>query len=90
MTVKPHIRTCIACGRKAHKHELVRIVRLTDGGIKLDVSSKENGRGAYVCKDQACFTRACEKNMFGRRLKTKIHVEDMQKLANDFSALLNV
>ena len=90
MTTKPHIRTCIACGRKAQKHELVRVVRLNAGEVELDASLKKDGRGAYVCKKHECFGYACEKGMFGRRLRTKICAKDLQQLKIDFSALLGL
>ena len=40
------------------KRELVRVVRSPSGEIGLDFRGKMPGRGAYVCRDPACLTRA--------------------------------
>jgi len=40
------------------KKELVRVVRSPDGAIGLDFRGKTPGRGAYVCREPACLTRA--------------------------------
>ena len=51
-------RKCIGCGEKKAKNELIRIVRLPDdGGIEIDRTGKKSGRGAYICKSQACFEK---------------------------------
>lgn len=50
-------RTCVACGRTRPKRELVRIVRTPTGEIKVDLSGKVSGRGAYVCPEPPCAER---------------------------------
>jgi hypothetical protein len=47
-------RTCLACGRKAPKPELLRITRDKQGIIALDPQQRLPGRGAYVCRTLAC------------------------------------
>lgn len=47
-------RTCLACGRKTGKTELLRLARLPDGSIALDQRQRLPGRGAYVCPTRAC------------------------------------
>ena len=44
------MRTCIACRAEKPKRELVRVVKFGEE-IKLDLTGKANGRGAYVCND---------------------------------------
>ena len=41
------IRTCVACGVKANKAELLRLV-LRDGVVARDERQRLPGRGAYV------------------------------------------
>ena len=48
------MRSCIGCGAKKPKRELIRIVREPDGSIHPDASDRSNGRGAYLCRDIAC------------------------------------
>lgn len=45
-------RTCVFCGKKFPKEQLIRFVRLEDK-IIVDQEKKSSGRGAYLCKD--CF-----------------------------------
>ncbi len=40
------------------KPELIRVVRAPEGGLSLDFRGKKPGRGAYLCPDPACLTRA--------------------------------
>jgi len=47
-------RTCLACGRKAAKAELLRIARRADGDVAVDLLQRLPGRGAYVCRTPAC------------------------------------
>jgi predicted RNA-binding protein YlxR (DUF448 family) len=51
-------RTCVGCGTVKSKKELIRIVRCPDGTIQLDRTGKKAGRGAYVCDDPACISKA--------------------------------
>jgi predicted RNA-binding protein YlxR (DUF448 family) len=50
-------RTCIACRQVKSKRELIRIVRLPDGEILVDETGKANGRGAYLCRERACWEK---------------------------------
>lgn len=43
------IRTCIVCGKKKPKKELLRLVLNSDGVVILDTLQRMSGRGAYVC-----------------------------------------
>lgn len=88
MTKKAPIRTCIACRASSDKRTLVRFVRGADGVVALDVSGKMAGRGAYVCADEACFAKACEKRLLGGRLRTKVGNDDYERLRADFDAYM--
>ena len=50
-------RSCIGCGTKKDKKDLIRIVRTPDGDIVLDRTGKKAGRGAYVCDDPSCIQK---------------------------------
>ena len=66
------LRTCVGCGRKAPKDELVRFV--ARGGM-LVPGPDDPGRGAYTCRRLACFERAASKNAFSRTLKRTVRVD---------------
>jgi predicted RNA-binding protein YlxR (DUF448 family) len=54
------------------KRELLRIVKNQAGEISLDIVGKAPGRGAYVCRDAACFTRAVKAKQLERALQHRI------------------
>ncbi|MFQ5651401.1 MAG: YlxR family protein [bacterium] len=68
----PHqpIRTCIACRKKAFKHELLRLVRTGTNGIEIDLEYDKPGRGAYLCFERNCIERA----MHGKQPLRHLHV----------------
>jgi len=47
-------RMCVACKQMRPKRELIRVVRTPAGEIKVDVTGKLSGRGAYVCPTPQC------------------------------------
>ena len=66
------MRTCVVTKEKCEKKDLLRIVRSKDGEIKVDVSGKMNGRGAYIKKDKEVLEQAKKKNSLGRHLECEI------------------
>ena len=70
---KPPQRRCVACREMKGKADLVRIVRNADDtGFAVDDTGKAAGRGAYICKDTACFKMAAKSGGFERSFKQKI------------------
>lgn len=47
-------RTCIACGTKAEREDLLRVVLDPEGRPAIDFSRKLPGRGAYLCWRADC------------------------------------
>lgn len=80
-------RTCIGCGLKKDKKELVRIVRTPEGALQLDPTGRMNGRGAYVCRDTACLDKALKKKALQRSLKEEISEDVILKLKEEFKQL---
>ena len=69
------VRSCIACRTAREKRELVRVVRTPDGRIQIDESGRVAGRGAYLCRDAGCWTRAVERGALGRALAAAVPPE---------------
>ena len=44
------------------KRELMRVVKTAEGEIKLDVTGRLNGRGAYVCGCLECLRKVRKQN----------------------------
>lgn len=68
MKKKPQ-RTCQGCRTAKNKNELIRIVRTADGEVKVDLTGKANGRGAYLCRDPECLRKALKGHSLKRALK---------------------
>ncbi|MCX8053528.1 MAG: YlxR family protein [Armatimonadetes bacterium] len=69
---KMPIRTCVSCRTSLDKKSLIRIVRTSDGEVRLDPTGKAPGRGAYLCGAKECATRAIKANKLGRALRCEI------------------
>ena len=57
------------------KRALLRVVRSPDGSIHFDPSGRANGRGAYVCSDEACITGAVARGGLHRALEGDVPAE---------------
>ena len=76
-------RQCMGCGERKEKRAMIRVVRCTDGEIRLDFSGKLNGRGAYVCPDLACLAKARKSRSLERCLETPIPEEVYDRLEKE-------
>ncbi len=74
------MRRCVACHQMRDKRELIRVVKSPEGEIFIDPTGKKNGRGAYLCKDPACFDRARSSKSLNREFKTEIPAEIYEQL----------
>ena len=64
-------RKCVGCNERRQKNELVRVLRTPEGEIGVDRTGKKSGRGAYLCRNTACFAKAIK----ARRLQTALECE---------------
>ncbi len=65
-------RRCTSCGEHFPKSELFRVVRSPEGEITLDKVGKASGRGAYICKNGACFKKARKSGRIATALECAI------------------
>jgi predicted RNA-binding protein YlxR (DUF448 family) len=65
------IRTCISCGVKRSKKDLVRLALDSDGHVLKDEKGQISGRGAYVCDNPSCLGRLDEVERLRRAFRTK-------------------
>lgn len=74
------LRTCVQCQQVRPKRELIRLVRTPNGEIQIDERGKVAGRGAYLCRNQACWENAIARDRLDYALKTKLSPEDKERL----------
>jgi predicted RNA-binding protein YlxR (DUF448 family) len=73
-------RTCVACGEVRPKRELIRLVRVSGGGVEIDLDGRKAGRGAYLCPVLACWQAGLKKGRLEYVLRTKITEDNKQQL----------
>lgn len=74
------LRKCLSCNEMKEKNELVRVVKTKDNDIIVDETGKLNGRGAYICKAEACIDDVNKHNKLARALKSPISEDVYQSL----------
>lgn len=65
-------RQCMGCNARRPKKELIRIVRTPEGEIRIDLTGKLNGRGAYICPSAECFRKVRKSGRLAKMLETAI------------------
>ena len=75
-------RTCFVCREKRDKRQLTRLVRTPDGSVLVDPTGKQNGRGAYLCDDLACWDKVLSNGrLLNQALKTTVTTETLNTIA---------
>ena len=81
------MRMCTGCREMKPKKELIRVVRVSDTEIKLDLTGKLNGRGAYICKNAECLQKAKKSNAFSRAFETHVPEEIYSSLKKELESI---
>ena len=66
------IRTCICCGAKRDKRELMRLVLDMNGAVAEDHVGE--GRGAYICRDEKCLSDLKMGKGLSRAFRRKVSI----------------
>lgn len=78
-------RMCTGCMEMKPKKELIRVVKNKENEISIDLNGKKPGRGAYICRDIACFEKAVKTKRLERNLECKISDEIYDKLKEEIA-----
>jgi len=74
--MKEVLRRCVGCREMINKSLLLRVVCSGDS-VVIDTSKKLMGRGAYICKNKECITKASKKRGIERSLKRAKFINDI-------------
>jgi uncharacterized protein len=74
-------RTCVVCRTTAAKRALTRLVRTPDDGVQVDPTGKQNGRGAYLCDNPACWDQALHSDVLAKALRMSLTEADRARIA---------
>ncbi|HEV3124194.1 MAG TPA: YlxR family protein [Candidatus Dormibacteraeota bacterium] len=82
-------RTCIGCRAARPKRELIRLVLPAAGPVRVDPTGKEEGRGAYICRQTGttCLTQARRRRVLVRAFRTTADRIDAEALAGALAGL---
>ncbi len=86
-TKKIPMRTCTGCRQAKNKKDLIRVVRDNEGNVFVDATGRQNGRGAYICADEACLESARKNKGLERTLKASISDEVYEQLKKTLGEL---
>lgn len=73
-------RTCVACRMQRPKRALLRVVHTPADTVVVDETGKQNGRGAYLCRQQSCWEKALKQGSLNHALRTTLSAETMATL----------
>ncbi|MBP0970329.1 MAG: YlxR family protein [Oscillospiraceae bacterium] len=85
MPKKIPLRMCIGCREHKPKKELIRVVKSPDGEVSVDLTGKKSGRGAYVCRNEACLRKAQKSRQLERALECSMTQELYDRLAQEIA-----
>ena len=66
------IRTCVLCGAKRNKRDLIRLALDAQGVVIRDDSGKSEGRGAYVCMSKFCWENLRRGRLLNRAFRKEV------------------
>ena len=73
-------RTCVICRTVQSKRDLVRLVRTPEGQLVIDKTGKQNGRGAYLCRQRSCWEAALTGRQLGKALNMEVGERERELL----------
>lgn len=81
--MKKVLRMCVVCRQMKDKSQLLRVNKTKDGRVCIDLSGKQDGRGAYICKNGDCLDKLDKNKAFNRAYKSQVDndiYESLKKL----------
>ena len=80
MQKKIPMRQCVGCKEMKPKKELIRVVKSPEGTLSLDFNGKAPGRGAYVCHNPNCLSKAQKAKALERIFACQIEASIYEQL----------
>ncbi len=87
MNKKIPLRQCVGCGEMKEKKNMIRIVHTAEDTYVLDRTGKMNGRGAYICEDAECLTKAIKNHGLEKSFHGPVSAEVYDALKTEFKKI---
>lgn len=75
-------RSCVVTREKYPKQDLIRVVRTPEGNVVVDLTGKQNGRGAYLKRDLSIIEKAEKNKILNKHLEIEVPKEIFEELKN--------
>ena len=75
------MRRCLATNESFPKKELLRIVRTPEGEVKVDLTGKLNGKGAYLSRSNEALDIAKNKKVLDKALEVEVPEEVYEEIS---------
>lgn len=69
------------------KKEMIRVIRTSENEFLLDSTGKKNGRGAYICPNGDCLSKAIKSKGLERSFKQAIPKEVYETLEKEMKGI---
>lgn len=79
---KEPLRMCVVTREKLLKKDLVRVVKTPLNEVKVDLTGKANGKGAYLKRDLVVFKKAKKNKVFNKMFSLEVDdslFDDLEK-----------
>ena len=76
------MRMCVVTHERFPKQELIRVVKDKYDNVFVDITGKQNGKGAYIKKDLSVLKKAKESKILDRVLEITISDDIYNELEN--------
>jgi len=85
----PPSRMCIGCRSVKGRDQLIRIAAVTGQPVRIDLTGRLGGRGAYICRatGTSCLSAALKKRSLVRALRATPDLIDNGGLTAEIGAL---
>ena len=84
---KVPMRKCVGCNEQKSKKELIRVLKTPEDRILMDATGRQNGRGAYLCRNPQCLAKARKNKGRERSLQIQIPAEVYEQLDEELRTL---
>ncbi len=80
-------RMCVACRKSYPKNSLMRFVLDENGELFCDRNQKAEGRGTYLCKNDACVKRCVKYGLIGKAFRKNLPDEAYRTVEEEYDGL---
>ena len=80
----------MSCRQVKPKGEMIRLVRIGEGEVEIDISGKKSGRGAYLCRSPQCWESGLRQGRLEYVLKTSLSREKWEEILEQGRTLRGV